>query len=98
MPKVKKIPQRMCVGCREMVPKKQLLRLVRTTDNAIEIDLTGKKAGRGAYICLEKECLDKARKGKKLERAFQAPISPSVYSEIEDSIKKLMEQKSTQSQ
>ena len=94
MPKVKKTPQRMCVGCREMKPKKQLLRLVRTADEVIEVDLTGKRAGRGAYICLEIECLNKARKGKKLEKAFQSSVSASVYGEIEANLSKLTEQES----
>ncbi|OPY59081.1 MAG: hypothetical protein A4E55_00450 [Pelotomaculum sp. PtaU1.Bin035] len=78
MPKVKKIPQRMCVGCQEMKPKKQLIRVVRTPDEIIEIDSTGKRSGRGAYICPEKECFKKALKGKRLEKALQRPISPEV--------------------
>ena len=83
MPKTKKIPQRLCVGCQEMKPKKQLLRIVRTPDELIAIDLTGKNAGRGAYICHDPECLKKARKGKRLEKALKTAIPPDVYARIE---------------
>lgn len=83
MPKVKKVPQRMCVGCQEMKPKRQLIRLVRTPDDIIEIDLTGKRSGRGAYICPGEDCFKKAVKGKKLEKALRVPISSNVFSELE---------------
>jgi len=95
--KVKKIPLRMCVGCQEMKPKKQLLRLVRTPEAMIEIDPTGKRAGRGAYICLDAECLKKARKGRRLEKVFKSPVPPSVYQDIEDNLSKLKDQKITPS-
>ncbi|MDA8233757.1 MAG: YlxR family protein [Clostridia bacterium] len=68
----------MCVGCQEMMGKKELIRIVRTPENQIEIDLTGKKSGRGAYICAKEECLTKAVKGKRLEKAFKQAISPEV--------------------
>ena len=64
MPKTKKIPQRMCVGCQEMKPKKLLIRVVRTPEETIVIDSTGKRSGRGAYICPDPECLNKALKGR----------------------------------
>ena len=70
MQKVKKIPQRQCVGCREMKDKKALLRIVRTPEGEILLDSTGKKSGRGAYVCPDPECLKKARKSRALERAF----------------------------
>lgn len=82
MPKVKKVPQRMCVGCQEMKPKRQLIRLVRTPDDIIEIDLTGKRSGRGAYICPGEDCFKKAVKGKKLEKALKFPISSNIFSEL----------------
>lgn len=79
MARVKKIPQRMCVGCQEMKPKKELIRIVRTPIESIEIDPTGKKSGRGAYICPRVECLQKAGKEKRLERALERPISREMY-------------------
>ena len=78
MPKVKKIPQRQCVGCREMKNKKDLLRVVRTSDGAV-LDFSGRLPGRGAYLCPDPECLKKAVKARALERAFSAQIPPEVY-------------------
>lgn len=77
--KQKKIPLRMCLGCHEMKAKKELIRIVRDKEGAVSVDFTGKKAGRGAYICPSTECLDKVRKGRKLEKAFEAPIADTVY-------------------
>ena len=74
----KKIPQRMCVGCREMRDKRDLIRIVRVEDGAA-FDGTGKKPGRGAYICKNRECLDKAKKSRGLERALKVKISEEVY-------------------
>ena len=79
MPKVRKIPQRMCVGCQEMKPKKELIRIVRTPQESIEIDSTGKKSGRGAYICPRVECLQRASKEKRLEKALQRQVSKEIY-------------------
>lgn len=83
--KVKKIPQRMCVGCGELKPKKELLRVVRTPEGVIEFDTSpaGKKSGRGAYLCPSKECLAKAVKGKRLEKALEHPISDEVWAQLE---------------
>lgn len=81
--KQKKVPMRMCLGCQEMKPKKELIRVVKNKDNDISVDFTGKKAGRGAYICKSMECFQKARKAKRFERAFEAPISPEIYSALE---------------
>ena len=78
MPKIKKIPQRMCVGCQQMKPKKLLFRVVRTPDETIEIDSTGKRSGRGAYICPDPDCLNKALKGKRLEKALQRAITQEI--------------------
>ncbi|HHU85686.1 MAG: RNase P modulator RnpM [Pelotomaculaceae bacterium] len=78
MPKIKKIPQRMCVGCQQMKPKKLLIRVVRTPDETIEIDSTGKRSGRGAYICPDPDCLNKALKGKRLEKALQRAITQEI--------------------
>lgn len=82
MAKVKKIPMRMCVGCKEMKTKKELIRIVRTPENTIEIDRTGKRAGRGAYLCSSKECLQKAIKGKRLEKCLEQQIPPEVLETI----------------
>ena len=78
MPKIKKIPQRMCVGCQQMKPKKLLIRVVRTPDETIEIDSTGKRTGRGASICPDPDCLNKALKGKRLEKALQRAITQEI--------------------
>jgi len=69
----------MCVGCHEMKPKKELVRVVCNKENEVSIDLTGKKPGRGAYVCRNKDCFVKARKGKKFEKAFGTAISEEVY-------------------
>lgn len=79
MPKPKKIPQRQCVGCREMKDKKQLVRVVKSPEGDITIDATGKKPGRGAYLCHSVDCLKKAQKSRALERAFSMQVSPDVY-------------------
>jgi len=79
---VKKIPERKCMGCNEKRPKKELIRVVRTPEGAVVLDTTGKKSGRGAYICPKKECLDKAVKSKRLERCLESAIPESVYDEL----------------
>jgi predicted RNA-binding protein YlxR (DUF448 family) len=86
--RVKKIPMRMCVGCQEMKPKKELIRIVRTPESSIEIDPTGKKAGRGAYICPQVVCLEQAVKGKRLEKAFRHPVSPDIVTALKDGLVK----------
>ena len=80
--KIKKIPQRKCVGCNEMKEKKALLRIVRSPEGEISLDLTGKRAGRGAYVCQSKECITKAVKEKRLERALEKPVSEEVYAKL----------------
>ncbi len=76
--KIRKIPMRMCLGCQEMRPKKELIRVVRTPENDIVIDPGGKQSGRGAYICPDEACLNKAIKAKRLEKAFQQPVPADV--------------------
>ena len=80
--KQKKIPMRMCVGCREMKPKKELIRVVRPPEGDVMLDRTGKAAGRGAYVCPNSACLEKARKAKTLERTLEASIEPAVYDQL----------------
>ncbi|MFL0268273.1 RNase P modulator RnpM [Candidatus Clostridium radicumherbarum] len=84
--KVKKIPQRMCNGCMEMKPKKELIRVVKNKDNEVSIDLTGKKPGRGAYICKNEECLNKAFKTKRLEKNLEVKISEEIYNKLKEEI------------
>ena len=78
----KKIPMRMCVGCREMKPKKELIRVVRQPSGQVMLARTGKAAGRGAYVCPDSACLEKARKSKVLERTLEAAIEPEVYDQL----------------
>lgn len=77
----------MCVGCKEMKPKKELIRLVRTTEDKIEVDLTGKRSGRGAYICPDEECLQSAIKAKRLEKALQRPVSSEIFETLLQELK-----------
>ena len=83
MPKVKKIPQRQCVGCREMKDKKALLRVVKSPEGEGSLDFGGKKPGRGAYVCHDVACLQRARKSRALERAFETQIPAEVYDAME---------------
>ncbi len=83
MLKPKKIPMRMCVGCHEMKPKKELTRIVRSPEGEVSLDPTGKKSGRGAYLCGDINCLKKARKTRALERKFEAEVGQAVYEQLE---------------
>ena len=83
MQKVRKVPQRQCVGCREMKNKKDLIRVVRSPEGAISLDFKGKKPGRGAYVCPDAACLKRARKSRALERAFETAIPAEVYDQLE---------------
>ena len=84
--KPRKIPMRMCVGCREMKPKVQLLRVVKPQEGEAHIDRTGKAPGRGAYICAQAECFRKARKSRALERALDAKIDEAVFDQLESQL------------
>ena len=83
MQKVKKIPQRQCVGCREMKNKRDLIRVVRSPEGTISLDFKGKLPGRGAYVCPDPACLAKARKSRALERSFETAIPAEVYDQLE---------------
>ena len=83
----KKVPIRMCSGCSEHKPKRELVRVVRTPEGEILLDLTGKKSGRGAYLCPNSECLKKARKARRLERALDCAIPAEVYDRLEEEMK-----------
>ena len=79
----KKIPSRQCVGCGEMKGKKEMMRVLKTPEDEIVLDVTGKKNGRGAYLCISKECLMNARKNKGLERSLKMSIPSEVYDSLE---------------
>ena len=83
MQKVRKVPQRQCVGCREMKNKKDLIRVVRSPEGDVSLDFKGKKPGRGAYVCPDAACLKRARKSRALERAFETAIPAEVYDQLE---------------
>lgn len=78
----KKIPMRQCLGCREMKPKRELIRAVKSPDGEVNMDFKGKMPGRGAYLCPNGECLKKAMKSKALERAFSVQIPEEIYEEL----------------
>ena len=84
--KVKKIPMRQCLGCNEHKPKIELMRVVRTPEGDVVLDFTGKKSGRGAYVCRSLSCLRKARKSKRLEKNLDCAISDEVYDKMESEI------------
>ena len=83
MANVKKVPLRKCIGCNEMKNKKEMIRVLKTTYNEIVLDATGKKNGRGAYLCFSKECLKNAMKNRGLERSLKMPIPQEVYESLE---------------
>ena len=83
MQKVKKLPRRQCVGCREMKDKRELIRVVKSPEGVISLDFNGKKPGRGAYLCPNVECFKRARKSRALERVFASAITPELYDELE---------------
>lgn len=89
MSATKKIPMRKCVGCQEMKSKKEMLRILKTAENEFVLDATGRKNGRGAYLCFSKECLEKARKNKGLERSFKQTIPKEVYENLEKELENL---------
>lgn len=88
MARPKKIPLRMCIGCAAMKPKKELIRIVRTVQNTVEFDPTGKRAGRGAYICPQEACLDRAIKGRRLEKALRHEIDDLLAGHLREEIRK----------
>ncbi len=85
----KKIPMRKCVGCQQMKNKKELLRVLKTAENEFVLDATGRKNGRGAYLCFSKDCLQKAIQSKGLERSFKQSIPKEVYEKLEKELDEL---------
>ena len=90
-PKPRKIPMRMCVGCREMKPKKELIRAVRSPEGAVSLDTTGKKPGRGAYCCFNAECLRRALKQGQLDRQLETKLSDEVNAQLSDTMRQLLD-------
>lgn len=86
MPKQKKIPSRMCVGCRQMSPKRELIRIVKSPEGVLSVDMKGKAPGRGAYICKSFECLEKALKQKQLERALEVKIGDDIAARLREEV------------
>jgi predicted RNA-binding protein YlxR (DUF448 family) len=84
--KVKKIPERRCTGCGEHFPKSTLIRVLRTPEGEIVLDTTGKRSGRGAYICKNSSCLKKARKARRLESSLECHIPDEVYDKLEEEL------------
>ena len=82
----KKIPMRMCAGCGEHKPKKELVRVVKSPEGEISLDTTGRKPGRGAYVCRSADCLRLARRARRLERAFSCQIRDEVYERMEEEL------------
>lgn len=84
----KKIPYRTCVGCQEKKPKREMLRIIRTPEGKVEIDTTGKKSGRGSYLCYNISCLKEALKKKRISKSLKIDLSPEIIKELEESFKK----------
>lgn len=89
MQHVRKVPQRSCVGCQQAFSKRELLRVVRTPDGAVVLDPTGKRAGRGAYICPRTECFDRAVKGRRLQRALEVEIPEDILAQLKNALSDL---------
>lgn len=84
---IRKIPTRRCTGCGEHFPKNTLIRVLRTPEGEVVLDMTGKKSGRGAYICKSAACLKKARKGKRIEHSLECIISDELYEKMEEELR-----------
>lgn len=82
----KKVPLRQCIGCGEMKPKKELVRIIKTPEDEIVLDITGKQNGRGAYICSSLSCLEKAQKSRALERALKMPVPGEIYESLKKGV------------
>lgn len=86
MNKPRKLPQRMCVGCREMKNKKELIRIVRNAEGILHLDTTGKKPGRGAYLCPSVDCFNQSIKGKRIQKALEQDLSEELIESIKQQI------------
>lgn len=90
--KMRKVPMRQCLGCNEHKPKREMIRVVRTPEGAVELDFVGKKSGRGAYICPKRSCFAKARKSKRIENVLEVKLPEEIYDAMEKSISEAEEQ------
>ncbi|MBR3686627.1 MAG: YlxR family protein [Clostridia bacterium] len=90
--KMRKVPMRQCLGCNEHKPKREMIRVVRTPEGAVELDFVGKKSGRGAYICPKRSCFAKARKSKRIENILEVKLPEEIYDRMEQSISEAEEQ------
>lgn len=88
MQKKRKIPQRTCIGCRTVRPKRDLVRIVRTPEGEVLLDSTGKRSGRGAYVCPDESCVEQAFRKKQLERALEVTITPEVIGRLRDELRR----------
>lgn len=95
--KIKKVPERKCMGCNEKRPKKELIRVVRTPEGEIQLDDNGKVSGRGVYICPKMECFVKSKKAKRFERSLEVEIPETVYESLEKKFAELSENPEVQS-
>ena len=95
--KIKKVPERKCMGCNEKRPKKELIRIVRTPEGDILLDDKGKISGRGVYICPKKDCFVKSRKAKRFERSLEVEIPENVYDALENKLSEIEESTEVQS-
>lgn len=86
---MKKVPMRQCVGCQNMVSKRELIRVIKTSEGEIRLDATGKQNGRGAYICKKKECLEKAMKKHSLERSLKVTIPDEIYDSLKEELNRI---------
>ncbi len=84
--KMRKVPMRQCLGCNDHKPKREMIRVVRTPEGAVELDFVGKKSGRGAYICPKRSCFAKARKSKRIENVLEVKLPEEIYDAMEKSI------------
>ena len=89
MSTVRKVPMRQCIGCQEMKSKKEMMRVLRTTENEIVLDTTGRKNGRGAYVCCSMECFEKAAKNKGLERSLKVKVPEETYASLKKEIESI---------
>ena len=85
----KKIPMRKCIGCQEMKSKKEMLRILKTDDNEVSLDATGKQNGRGAYLCFSERCLEKAIKSKGIERSLKMAVPQGIYDNLKKELKEI---------
>lgn len=89
---MRKVPMRQCLGCNEHKPKREMIRVVRTPEGAVELDFVGKKSGRGAYICPKRSCFAKARRSKRIENILEVKLPEEIYDRMEQSISEAEEQ------